>query len=206
MKDACRLVVGGIVLFGLGLSFYSAVIDTDREFPFSLVRHLSFLTIITNWLIVFAMFFPVLAKETQIGQFFDRPGVRTAILDYIIIVAVGFHLLLAHLYTYQGVDIISDFIVHTAAPILVALEWLFFTRKGSLSFRQVPFWLLAPLAYMLYCILRGELTGNYPYSLINADERGHAAAVMIYGQFTIGYFLVGCLLVAIAKLPFLPKD
>ena len=143
------------------------------------------------------MFFPVLAKDTKIGMFLDRPGVRTAVLVYIIIVALGYHLLLAHLFNHGGLDRVSDFVIHTVAPLLVLFEWLVFSRKKSLSFKQVPFWLLAPLVYMAYCVLRGEMTGNYPYDLINADKRGHAAAFAIYGQFLVGYTLVGCLLVAI---------
>jgi hypothetical protein len=164
------------------------------------LRHFSFLTILTNWLIVLAMFFPVLAKDTKIGMFLDQQGVRTAILDYIIIVALGYHLLLAHLFNHEGLDQVSDFVIHTIAPLLVLFEWLLFSRSKSLLFKQVPFWLLAPLVYMAYCVLRGEVTGNYSYDLINADERGHAAAFAIYGQFLVGYTVIGCLLVGISKL------
>ena len=206
MKNAFRFIAGLVVLLGLILSFYSAVIDTSREFPFSLVRHFSFLTILTNWLIVFAMLAPVLASASRMGEFFDRPGVRAAIFDYIIIVALGYHLLLAHLFDFQGMDWWSDMIIHTFAPIAVMLDWLLFSRKRPLTFKQVPWWLLAPIGYMIYSIVRGEITGDYNYDLTNADKRGHAAAMMIYGQFTVGYFVIGCLLVAISKLPFVPKN
>ncbi len=206
MKDSLRLMIGGIVLFGLGLSFYSSVIETEREFWTALVRHFSFLTIITNWLIVFAMMFPVLAKDTKAGEFFDRAGVQSAVLDYIIIVALGYHFLLSHLYTYQGADVISNFVIHYISPLLTIIAWILLTNKKALTFSAVPVWLLAPLAYMIYCILRGELTGIYPYDLINADKVGHGAAFTVYGAFLVGYSAIGCLIVAVSKLPVFARN
>ena len=47
---------------------------------------------------------------------FDRPSVRTAILTYIIIVALIYHYLLAKLWNPQGWQLVADTIEHVVTP------------------------------------------------------------------------------------------
>ena len=55
------------------------------------VRYFSFVTILTNILVALALTLPWLSPDSKPGRFFTQPSVRTAILTYIIIVAVIYH-------------------------------------------------------------------------------------------------------------------
>jgi hypothetical protein len=55
---------------------------------------------------------------TSLGRFFTQPSVRSAILVYIIVVAVIYHYLLATLWNPQGWQFVADTIEHVVAPAL----------------------------------------------------------------------------------------
>jgi hypothetical protein len=59
------------------------------------VHFFSFFTILTNLLAAAAMLLPVVAPNSSVGRFLDRPSVRTAITGYIVIVGTVYFALLA---------------------------------------------------------------------------------------------------------------
>ena len=87
-------------------------------------------------------------------------------------VAIVYHLLLAHLADYQGLEILADEMFHTIVPAAWALYWIGFAPKKSLSFSQVPVWLAYPLIYCVCAMIRGTLEGRYPYFFLNVDKLG----------------------------------
>jgi hypothetical protein len=97
---------------------------------------LSYFTGLSNVLIALAMTLPWLAPDTGLGRFFTRPSVRTAILAYIIIVAVIDHYLLAKLWNPQGWQLVADTIEHVVAPALYVIDWALFVPKGTLRFKS----------------------------------------------------------------------
>ena len=56
------------------------------------MRYFSYFTMLSNILVALAMTLPWLASDSKLGSFFLGPAVRTAILAYIIIVAVIYHI------------------------------------------------------------------------------------------------------------------
>ena len=96
MQQAYRMVAAAIGWFALVLQYVLIVkYKTDGDLIAAAIRFLSFFTLLSNVLVALAMTLPWLAPDTQLGRFFLEPAVRTAILAYIIIVAVIYHVLLA---------------------------------------------------------------------------------------------------------------
>jgi hypothetical protein len=69
------------------------------------------------------MMLPWLAMDLWAGRFFTKPSVRTAILVYIIIVAVSYHYLLAKLWNPQGWQLVANAIEHIVALALYVIDW-----------------------------------------------------------------------------------
>ena len=90
------------------------------------------------------MTLPWLAPDTGTGRFLDRPSVRTAILSYIIIVAVIYHYLLAKLWNPQGWQLLTDTIEHVVTPALYVIDWVLFVPKGTVNYRSAFIWLVCP--------------------------------------------------------------
>ena len=61
---------------------------------------------------------------------------------------------------------------HYGMPIVILTDWLIFPPKQRISFTQALLWLMFPLAYMMYSIIRGTLTQWYPYSFIDPIVNG----------------------------------
>jgi uncharacterized membrane protein len=74
-------------------------------------------------------------------------------------------------------------------PVVMAADWLIDPPSEALSFRQAAAWLIYPLAWLGYTMLRGSLVGWYPYPFLNPDAVGGYGAVLLY----ILLILVGAL-------------
>ena len=72
------------------------------------INFFSYFTILTNIVVAIALTLPWLAPQSQLGKFFARPTVRTAITAYIIIVMAIVYFVLRHLTDLQGWDFVAD--------------------------------------------------------------------------------------------------
>lgn len=98
MQQYYRMAAAAVAWFALVLQYYLTITKPGASPIEATIRYFSFFTILTNILVALALTLPWLAPDTGTGRFFDRPSVRTAILSYIIIVAVIYHYLLAKLW------------------------------------------------------------------------------------------------------------
>lgn len=164
------------------------------------INFFSYFTILINILVALAMTFPVLAPNSGIGRFFDRPSMRTVVTTFIIIVGVTNHYLLSGLRELTGLDLVADTILHYVMPVIVALDWLFFVPKGnvpwSTAFKALPF----PLLYMVWTYFHGEWTGFYPYPFVDVSKLGIEQVLINAAGMTAAFFGVCLILIVIGKL------
>lgn len=64
-------------------------------------------------------------------------------------------------------------VLHYVMPIAVILDWLLVNRRDRIPLRTALTWLLVPLAYLVYSLLRGAAVGWYPYPFMNPSEHGY---------------------------------
>ena len=127
-------------------------------------------------------------------------SVQSGLLLSIGAVAIVFHVLLAHLTELQGLEIFVDFLFHTGVPIAWALFWLFFSPKSGLRLGQIPSWLVFPLAYCVYALMRGAMDGTYPYFFLNLDKQGIAGVAVYSVGLFLAFALAGALIVGVGRL------
>lgn len=119
---------------------------------------------------------------------------------WILIVAVVYHALLAHLYEETGLRWWTDLSFHTVIPIVTALYWLVFAPKTPLPWRAAAVWLWWPVVYCLYAILRGLATGAYPYPFLDASKLTLVQLAINIAGLAFGFYLGGLAIIAIARL------
>ena len=136
-----RIGAAALAWFAILLQYYLTVTKPGAPFIEATVRYFSFFTILTNILVALALTLPWLAPDTRLGRFFTRPSVRTAILTYIIIVAVIYHYLLAKLWNPQGWQLLADTIEHVVTPSLYVIDWVLFVPKGTVRWKSALVWL-----------------------------------------------------------------
>lgn len=157
------------------LQFY---ISTDK-----LINVISYFTILCNSLIAISLSFSTFFPKTKLGIFFSNLSVKTAIALYIFIVFVVYNTVLRGIWKPTGWQLFLDNMLHVLIPILYILYWLFFVTKGKLNWKNGFYWLLFPLIYLIYSLIRGSVVNWYPYPFLNASKLG-------YGQVSINIIIM----------------
>ncbi|MGL4238733.1 Pr6Pr family membrane protein [Tabrizicola sp.] len=89
----------------------------------------------------------------------------------IVMVGMIFQILLAPPEPPKGIHWWPDFGFHAAIPVLTAVWWGLWAPK-PLSLRMLPLWLLWPVAYCIYGLVRGAVEGRYPYFFLDINRFG----------------------------------
>ncbi len=200
VQQRYRMVAAALGWFALGLQYVLIVRDkTDGDPIAAAILFLSYFTLLSNVLVALAMTLPWLAPETGLGRYFLEPATRTAILVYIIVVALIYHYVLRQLWNPQGWQLAADTIEHVVAPILYGIDWLLFVPKGTLKFRSAFAWVGFPLAYAGYSLIHGALSGFYPYPFIDVTKLGSEKVLMDMGVLVGVFAGLGLLLVALDR-------
>jgi hypothetical protein len=201
-KKLYMAAIATIGWFSLGWQLY-LVIQNAAANNISTVRAISnffsFYTILTNILVALACTFPLIAPYSRAGRFFSRHTVQSAICLSIIVVGITFSLLLRHLWDLHGPQKTVNELLHDLMPILYALYWVVFVPKGVLHWRDVSSWFIYPVAYLVYTLLRGIVTGWYPYPFLDANKLGYSKVLTNAFFMTLGFVILGYLLVAINR-------
>jgi hypothetical protein len=73
-----------------------------------------------------------------------------------------------------------NIVVHYVMPVAVVVDWFIWPPRAPLVPRQVGYWLLYPLAYLVYTFARGASLGWYPYPFLDPARAGGTFAVALY--------------------------
>jgi hypothetical protein len=175
-----------IVTFGLVLQLFLSITapNGDGSFesvPDRIVNFFSFFTVLSN--------VAVAATTGLVAIRLHRPSTlfRTLRLDGVVAIAVTgvvFHLVLAELQELTRWNALADGILHTISPLLAVLGWVLFGPRGALSPRVVLLAVIAPVAWIVYALVRGAIvldrSGNhyYPYPFMNVGVHGYPTVLL----------------------------
>lgn len=179
-----QLVLHIQVANGLGLSFAEA-----------LIRFFSYFTIQTN--ILAALVLTAFAIKASLDEWLVHPFVRSAVAVYIAMVGIIYHTLLRHLWAPKGAQWFADTALHTVMPVCYLVFWFTCVRKAGLRWYDPLLWLIYPLFYLGFVLVRGKMSGFYPYPFIDAKTLGYAGVAANTAGLLIVCAALGGLLVAI---------
>jgi hypothetical protein len=160
----------------------------------SIVFYFSFFTILSNIGVVL-----VYAAALAPGRFaeFSTPVARATMAVCIAIVGLVYFTVLSNIWAPQGLFWLCDVLLHYAAPVIYVVWWTSAGRDGSLTWQDAAKMLAFPVLYLVYALVRGKLTGIYPYPFIDAGLLGwtktitNAAAVallfVVFSFIAIGF-------------------
>ena len=94
---------------------------------------------------------------------------------------------------------VADRLLHYVMPVLYLLFWFLFVKKDGLSFRSVPWFLIFPIGYAAYTLIRGPGVNWYPYPFIDASARSASELVINIAVLVVVFIVIAVLLVAIGK-------
>lgn len=182
------------------LQFYLILLNRAASVADTVIQFFSYFTILTNILVALCCTMLWLRPGSPRGRYFSRPGTLTAITVYITIVGLTYNLILRSYWEPRGLQQIVDELLHSVMPSLFLIFWIVLVPKNSLQWKEVFPWLIYPLIYIVYIIIRGALSGNYPYPFIDVTRIGYHEALINTGGLLIGFLVLSLLLVGIGKL------
>ena len=161
------------------------------------LTYLGYFTVLTNILAGLAFTTPFLKSRNKLRAFFNRQAVRAAIALYILVVMVVYWALLASIHHPTGWSAVANIGLHLVIPVLFILDWLIFSAKGNMSYKDLPYWTIYPVIYGLFNIIRGLLTGFYPYPFLNVSELGYGGVFVNMLGFMSIYLIGGAAFITI---------
>jgi hypothetical protein len=127
----------------------------------------------------------------------QAPVLRTGVALYIVTTMIIYDIVQQPVLPPLGLQFVADVALRYVVPVLYLIDWLFFVPKGRLRPRHALLWLGFPFLYGLYSLLRGALTGWYPYPYLDAGHVGYATVLMHMLFLFFAFLLGGIVFVAI---------
>jgi len=186
-------VLAVLAWFALAAQLYIIIRYRTASVGATLVQYFSYYTILTNIMIAWVCTVLFIRREDTSG----RKKVLTAILVYILTVGLTYNLILRSLWKPEGLQLLADNLLHSIIPLLYLVFWLIFVKKHTLQWNNFLPWLIYPLLYLIYVMIRGAIFGVYPYPFIDVAQIGYPKAllnavmvtgvIVIFSLLSVGY-------------------
>ncbi|CAN5539657.1 Pr6Pr family membrane protein [soil metagenome] len=167
--------------------------------PELIIRYFSYFTLLTNLLVAVCCTTLLLQPNSKLAAFFSKQNTLTAITVYIVIVGFIYNTILRFLWKPEGLQMIVDELLHSVIPALFLIYWLVFIPKFKLQWNSFFPWLIYPLLYIIYILIRGAFSGFYPYPFINAAAIGLKQAIINSVGIAMAFMLVSLIFISIGK-------
>lgn len=172
----------GVRLLFAALTIIAVVVQllyTSQSSSFSLVNFFSYFTILSN--IFVSIVFIISAFYLAVGRkpLATDDILRGASVLYMVITGVVYSTLLAGL----DLDLTLPWVnqqLHYIMPIVVLADWLCQPQRTKLTIQKVLPWMIFPVLYLVYSLVRGTFVNWYPYPFLDPNKAGGYAGVALY--------------------------
>lgn len=186
------VVVATLLLqFGLVIQGQS-VLDETQVPPLGtrLWRLFSYFTIQSNLLVAVAA--ATLFRNPERDGSVWRVVRIDAVLGITLTGLVHF-LLLRPILDLEGMNALADTGLHLVVPAMALAGWLLFGPRPRLTAVTVLWSLLWPVAWLIYALSVGAITGWYPYPFLDVGLRGYGPVLVICGAVTIAFLVLAAI-------------
>ncbi|PEO40892.1 Pr6Pr family membrane protein [Bacillus wiedmannii] len=141
--------------------------------PFNPVNFFSFFTIESNILVAFILLLSSIGIATS-GRSEQFGILRGAVTVYIFTTGLIYFLLLRGLEeSLQTVIPWVNIVLHYIMPIAMLLDWVMNPPIKAITWKQAVSWLIFPLLYVVYSLIRGPFVNWYPYPFLDPRIGGY---------------------------------
>jgi hypothetical protein len=199
-----RFAVTGAVLGWAGLTIQMYLIFYSRwsleaSLLGGLVSFFSYFTVLTNTLVATVLTCEWTSRESSARRWFLLPSVSSAMAVSIAVVGLVYNVLLRHLWHPEGWQWLADELMHDVMPLLFLAYWWLCVPKGTLRLRHILLWVIYPLVYFAYSLLRGHLLAVYPYPFVDVEKLGYPQVFVNAGGLLAGFVLIALLVIGLDR-------
>ncbi|SFT76066.1 FAR-17a/AIG1-like protein [Actinopolyspora lacussalsi subsp. righensis] len=165
-----RILLGALAVIAVGRQFAADLALPD----FSPVNFFSYFTILSN--------IAAGALLIRLGAAPGRDGravlewLRGGMTVYMATTGTVFALLL------DGGDSLPwvNTVMHHVMPVVMFVDWLLVRPRARIRYTSAFAWLTFPLVYVVYSLVRGAVTGWFPYPFLRPGTTGGVDGVALY--------------------------
>jgi hypothetical protein len=199
-----RLVAVAAMLGWAGLSIQMYLILHSRwtlgaSLIGGLMSFFSYFTVLSNTLVATVLTCEWTSRESAARRWFLQPWVSSAIAVSIAVVSLAYNLLLRHLWHPEGWQWLADELLHDIMPLLFLGYWWRCVPKGTLRVWHIALWVIYPLLYFAYALLRGHLLAVYPYPFVDVDKLGYPQVFINAGGLLAGFVVIALLVIGLDR-------
>ncbi|VVQ23363.1 hypothetical protein PS934_05478 [Pseudomonas fluorescens] len=164
-----------------------------------LMSFFSYFTVLSNTLVATVLTCEWTSRESAARRWFLQPWVSSAIAVSIAVVSLAYNLLLRHLWHPEGWQWLADELLHDIMPLLFLGYWWRCVPKGTLRVWHIALWVIYPLLYFAYALLRGHLLAVYPYPFVDVDKLGYPQVFINAGGLLAGFVAIALLVIGLDR-------
>lgn len=91
-------------------------------------------------------------------------------------------------------------VLHRLIPLVAVADWLLLPPPDRIPLRRAALWVIYPLAYLAYSLVRGPLVGWYPYPFLDPRPPGGYGEVALYClAIAAGFLLASWIVVTVGR-------
>lgn len=172
-------IIAGFV--GLTIHCYYTVsrkLEEGFSLLYSIIHFYSYFTIIINTILAVLLLLYYLKPESKLSIWFIKPQVSAGLANYILIVGAVYYALLFNPAKPFTAEVLASHLLHSVTPISYLIIWFRDLRGEQLKYSQAVKWLMFPLAYFSYVLIRGLIVNKYPYFFIDVVKYGDAQVIL----------------------------
>jgi hypothetical protein len=195
-RFALGIVRGIVAILVLVAVAYQAILIAQSGL-FRPLRFFSFFTILSN--IFGAVLWLWLAIRWRRTRSRNDDLLRGAATLYLVVTFVVVVVLL------QGAELslsnaVVDFVVHKLFPVLAVIDWVVDPPETDLRMRDIALWLVFPVVWVAFTLIRGALDGWYPYPFLDPDPGGYRSVAYHVVAILAAFIVIAGLVVALGDL------
>ena len=194
MKKTLSFVFMLITWFAVIAQFVIMIQNRVESVPETIIRFFSFFTILTNTLVAVYFTLQLFSKKEP------KSGGLTAVTLYITIVGLVYQIVLRPIWNPEGMQMFVDELLHSIVPVCVLIYWMLFENKRTVKWNQIPKWLIYPLIYLVFILIRGNLSNFYPYPFVNVYELGMSTVLLNSVILMVVFIVIATILLGLGKL------
>ena len=192
-------IVAVLAWGALAVQFYLMLNNRVAPIPETLIRFFSYFTIQSNLLVAICASSFFLNPGSTLYRFFTKINTIAAITVYITIVGVVYNTILRFIWEPTGSQKVVDELLHLIIPILFILFWLFFVPNKRMEWKSIVPWMIYPVVYLIYVLIRGALSGFYPYPFLEVPKIGYSKTLINCFFIALLFFLFSLVFVWLAR-------
>ena len=192
-----RLGFGLLDAVALGFAAYRAGMSRA-----GLANYFCYFTILSNicaTLVLLACVAAALLPAARRSGFRVPDALRGAATLYMVITGLVYVIALS---TYTDVQTIPwvNHVVHHLMPLVMLADWLVVPPRRHISAGRAAGWLVFPIVYLVFTLIRGPIAHWYPYPFVDPTGHGYAHVAVSCTLVALAFIVIGALLAWLGNL------